>query len=133
MLRPGRLDKLLYVPLPTPEEREHIIKTLARKVNLHKDVDLVAIARSQRAEGYSGADISALLREAGLAVLKEQLLPDGIQTSLCIRSHHFEVAFNNVLPSVSKIDQARYNKVRDRMAGARSRGDETVNSDKSEY
>lgn len=124
MLRPGRLDKLLYVPLPTAEERVHIIKALAVKVNLHEEVDLGAIARNSRADGYSGADCAALLREAGLAVLKEELVPNGIETPLCIKSRHFELAYNAVMPSVSKMDQARYNRIRDRMARARSRGEE---------
>lgn len=125
MLRPGRLDKLLYVPLPTAEERVNIIKTLATKVNLHEDVDLEVIGRSPRADGYSGADCAALLREAGLAVLKEKLGQDEIKTDLCIKSCHFESAFNAVMPSVSKADQDSYNKIRDRMARARSRGDAT--------
>jgi ribosome biogenesis ATPase len=38
MLRPGRLDKLLYVPLPTPDDRYSILKTLTRNVPITKDV-----------------------------------------------------------------------------------------------
>ena len=64
MLRPGRLDKLLYVPLPTKEDRYSIIKTLTRQVPLSKDVNLKMISQSDQCEGYSGADLSALIREA---------------------------------------------------------------------
>ena len=120
----GRLDKLLYVPLPTPDDRVSILTALAGKVNLHSEVDLSKIGRSARANGYSGADCAALLREAGLAVLKEDVESgDGMNsTELSIRRRHFDYAFNHVVPSVSKKDQARYNRMRDRMAHARSRG-----------
>ncbi|KAL3944582.1 MAG: hypothetical protein SGBAC_001348 [Bacillariaceae sp.] len=136
MMRPGRLDKLLYVPLPTPNDRYSILKAMSSKVNLGPDVDLKKIAHSLRAEGYSGADCAALLREAGLAVLKESMsssttMPDTptatIKTeeapiALCISESHFQYAFDHVVPSVSRKDQARYDRMRDRMAHARSRG-----------
>jgi len=128
MMRPGRLDKLLYVPLPTPEDRVSILKALSGGINLSAEVDLCKIGMSARAEGYSGADCAALLREAGLAVLKEDV--DGLNNvnesvdsiCLCIASRHFDYAFAHVVPSVSRKDQARYNRMRDRMAHARSRG-----------
>jgi ribosome biogenesis ATPase len=148
MMRPGRLDKLLYVPLPTPDDRVAILRAVASKVELASDVDLDKIGRSPRAEGYSGADCTALLREAGLAVLRDDTLTRrGFRTGptsamagketeekaenqssqenvprLQIQSKHFDYAFDHVLPSVSKKDQARYDRMRDRMARARSRG-----------
>jgi ribosome biogenesis ATPase len=115
------LDKLLYVPLPTPDDRVSIIKALSSNVRFGNDVDLDKIARSDRADGYSGADCAALLREAGLAVLKESI-GDEQPESMAIFAEHFEYAFNHVVPSVSRKDQARYNRMRDRMAHARSRG-----------
>jgi ribosome biogenesis ATPase len=51
MLRPGRLDKLLYVPLPTAKNRADIIGTLTRKTPLAPDVDVQAIAASDACEG----------------------------------------------------------------------------------
>ena len=96
-------------------------------MNLASDVDLKKIGHSSRANGYSGADCAALLREAGLAVLKENvssamLDENGECSQLCITERHFNYAFDHVIPSVSKKDQARYNRMRDRMAHARSRG-----------
>jgi len=64
MLRPGRLDKLLYVPLPTEDDRLSILKTVTRKVPLAADIDLEIIAKDPACQGYSGADLSALVREA---------------------------------------------------------------------
>ena len=143
MLRPGRLDKLLYVPLPSSEERYSILCALSKKVKLAADVDLHAIAHNPHAHGFSGADCAALLREAGLAVLRDGMLrrtdpkpgnDDGevdddknnverkTEPPLQITAHHFLYAFEHVLPSVSTRDQARYDKLRDRMAQARTRG-----------
>lgn len=68
--RPGRLDKALYVPLPGPEARAQILRTLARKTPLAADVDLMALGTDPRTDGYSGADLGALLREAAVALLK---------------------------------------------------------------
>jgi ribosome biogenesis ATPase len=57
MLRPGRLDKLLYVPLPPPDGRAAILKTLTRKTPLAPEVDVDAIAFSSRC-GVSPAPTS---------------------------------------------------------------------------
>jgi ribosome biogenesis ATPase len=134
MLRPGRLDKLLYVPLPSPEDRLSILRALSTKIKLAPDVDLHAIAHNPHATGFSGADCAALLREAGLAVLRDGVLNRASLKSggsveekketapMQITANHFKYAFDHVLPSVSKKDQARYDKLRDRMARARTRG-----------
>jgi ribosome biogenesis ATPase len=46
MLRPGRLDKLLYVPLPTKGDRQSILETLTRKLPITEDIDLKMISHS---------------------------------------------------------------------------------------
>jgi len=138
MLRPGRLDKLLYIPLPTAADRAAILKAVGKKVKLGPDVDLEVIAHSSRAEGFSGADCTALLREAGLAVLRDDTLIQrgfrpanasnesdskiSIAAPLQINMEHFNYAFEHVMPSVSRKDQAKYDRIRDRMARARTRG-----------
>lgn len=73
MLRPGRLDKTLYVALPTAPERAQILGRLARSTPLSNDVDLESVAADQRCQGFSGADMAALLREAKLMAVREQL------------------------------------------------------------
>jgi ribosome biogenesis ATPase len=140
----GRLDKLLYVPLPEPNDRVSILKALSCNMSLSPEVDLHKIGTSPQAEGYSGADCAALLREAGLAVMKEfhdnskstakpnkddleEDDDDGKKNDdssfpLCISPRHFNYAFAHVVPSVSRKDHARYLRMRDRMAHARSRG-----------
>ena len=116
------------MPLPSPDDRFSILRALATKIKLASDVDLHSIAHNPHANGFSGADCAALLREAGLAVLRDGVLSrsenDGKEEAvlpLQITAHHFQYAFDHVLPSVSKKDQARYDKLRDRMARARTR------------
>lgn len=139
MMRPGRLDKLLYVPLPTPDDRASILKALSTNVNISKDVNVEELAKSKRADGFSGADCAALLREAGLAVLRDHALDRirrrasnsgdndiEVEQPLQITEKHFNYAFDHVMPSVSKTDQKKYDRMRDRMARARSRALEDV-------
>ncbi|XP_044496764.1 peroxisome biogenesis protein 1 isoform X2 [Mangifera indica] len=71
LLRPGRLDRLLFCDFPSPQERLDILKVLSRKLPLANDVDLDAIAHMT--EGFSGADLQALLSDAQLAVVHELL------------------------------------------------------------
>jgi ribosome biogenesis ATPase len=52
MLRPGRLDKLLYVPLPSPEERVDILKTCLRHTPIDSSVDIARFAKSDKCNGF---------------------------------------------------------------------------------
>jgi len=61
LLRPGRLDTLLYVPLPDPPGRVSIMRTLVRNTPIAADVDVSAIAESNQCEGFSGADLHSLV------------------------------------------------------------------------
>ena len=70
ILRPGRLDKLLYCPLPTAEGRADILAAAARKMPLAADVALPAIAADARCRGFSGADLASLAREAAVGALR---------------------------------------------------------------
>ena len=72
--RPGRLDKILYVPLPPPEGRGAILQALTRKTPLAVDVDVAAVGASPHCHGFSGADLAALVREACICALKVCLL-----------------------------------------------------------
>jgi transitional endoplasmic reticulum ATPase len=71
LLRPGRFDDLIYVPVPEQEGRHHILRIHTRDMPLGDDVDLEAIA--QRTDGYTGADLEDIVRRAGLQALREQL------------------------------------------------------------
>ncbi|KAJ7052490.1 P-loop containing nucleoside triphosphate hydrolase protein [Mycena amicta] len=73
MVRPGRLDKLLYVDLPGPRERAEIVRTLLRGVPIADAVDMVEQLVHDKCDGYSGADLAALIREAGVSALRRTL------------------------------------------------------------
>ncbi|KAK2999441.1 hypothetical protein RJ639_023222 [Escallonia herrerae] len=111
LLRPGRFGKLLYVPLPTPDERGLILKALSRKKPLDASVDLVAIGRNQSCENLSGADLAALMNEAAMAALDEkQKSADSTSESvrLTIKLRHFEQALEKISPSVSEKQKQFY-------------------------
>ncbi|KAJ9179080.1 hypothetical protein P3X46_010904 [Hevea brasiliensis] len=74
LLRPGRLDRLLFCGFPSQQERLDILNVLSRKLPLDNDVDLDAIAFMT--EGFSGADLQALLSDAQLAAVHEHLRGD---------------------------------------------------------
>ncbi|MEV5648402.1 AAA family ATPase [Nocardia sp. NPDC052254] len=71
LLRPGRLERLVFVPPPDGEGRAEILRTASRSVPLGEDVDLTAIAAEL--DGYSAADCAALLREAALAAMRRDV------------------------------------------------------------
>ncbi|MFP3312066.1 MAG: CDC48 family AAA ATPase [Acidilobus sp.] len=94
LLRPGRFEKLVYVPPPDEKGRLEILKIHTRSVPLADDVDLTEIAKMTN--GYTGADLAALVREAALTALREDM------TSPVVRFKHVEEALNKVRPSVTK-------------------------------
>lgn len=71
LLRPGRLDRLLFCDFPSRQERLEILAVLSRKLPLANDVDIETIAGMT--EGFSGADLQALLSDAQLAAVHEHL------------------------------------------------------------
>ncbi|WP_309750308.1 CDC48 family AAA ATPase [Novosphingobium sp.] len=68
LLRPGRLDELVYVGVPDAKGREHILKIHTRNMPLAKGIDLAAIAA--QAERFTGADLEDLTRRAGMNAIR---------------------------------------------------------------
>ncbi|MEU1995942.1 AAA family ATPase [Nocardia gamkensis] len=71
LLRPGRLERLVFVPPPDAAARREILRTAGRAVPLAADVDLDALA--EELEGYSAADCAALLRESALTAMRRDV------------------------------------------------------------
>ena len=71
MLRPGRLETPLFVDLPGPEERVEILKTILRNRPCEFTPEIGEISRND-CEGFSGADLTALVRKAGESVMKRE-------------------------------------------------------------
>ncbi|OYT25827.1 MAG: AAA family ATPase, partial [Thermoprotei archaeon ex4572_64] len=93
LLRPGRFDRIVYVPPPDQKARYEILKIHTRNMPLAKDVDLEELARMT--EGYSGADLELLVREAGLLAMRESL------TNTEVEMRHFLEAMKKVKPSIT--------------------------------
>ncbi|KAL9650135.1 hypothetical protein ABK040_011305 [Willaertia magna] len=108
MLRPGRLDKLLYVKLPNEKERFLILKTLIRNTPITKDINLNEIAK--KAIDFSGADMAALVREAATCCLKENLNAQNLD-QIMVTKNHFYLAIQKVKPSVSTKDLKMYDRI----------------------
>ncbi|KAI7898690.1 P-loop containing nucleoside triphosphate hydrolase protein [Cokeromyces recurvatus] len=118
MLRPGRLDKLLYVELPTPSERLDILKKLSKKTPLGPDVDLEEIANDSRCEGFSGADLASLVRESAVASLRSNFYSAGVinieakAEEIFVTKKDFDMAFTKVSPSVLPQDKIAFDRLR---------------------
>lgn len=98
LLRPGRLERLIYVPPPDTEARGQILRAAARNTPLADDVDLDALAA--RLDGYSAADCAALIREAALAAMRESL------AAAEVTARHLEQAQQTVRPSLDPVQLA---------------------------
>ncbi|KAE8306908.1 P-loop containing nucleoside triphosphate hydrolase protein [Aspergillus transmontanensis] len=99
MLRPGRLETLLFVNLPSPLERAEILRTLVRNIPVDFNDDLRRLAED--CEGFSGADLGSLLRRAGYAAIKRRDT---------IKHEDFVAAKAFIRPSVT--DLKKYEKLR---------------------
>lgn len=99
MLRPGRLETLLFVNLPSPTERVEILQTLVRNLSIEFSEDLRKLAED--CEGFSGADLGSLLRRAGYSAIKRRDT---------IKFEDFVAAKSFIRPSVT--DLKKYEKLR---------------------
>ena len=92
MLRPGRLDQIVYVGPPEEKARLEILRINSQRMPLAADIDLESIAQSTK--NFSGADLVALCREAGVLALQRR--------SDVISSANFANAIRLVRPSITK-------------------------------
>jgi len=92
LLRPGRLERLVYVPPPDAAARREILRAAARTVPLASDVDLDALAGDL--DRFSAADCAALVREAALAAMRESL------DAATVTAAHMNAARDRVRPSL---------------------------------
>ncbi len=107
LLRPGRFDRLIYVPPPDKRARLEILKIHTRRTPLAKDVDLEKLA--EMTEGYTGADLEALVREAVLSALREKFEARPVEMK------YFLQAMKVVKPSLSREDIERYERLKEQL------------------
>jgi len=118
LLRPGRLDRHFHVPVPDGAARRKIFAVHTRDKPLAEGVDLDDLAA--RTDGYVGADIEAVCREASMAATREFIArvdPDQIGESVGnvrVTADHFEQALEEVTPSVDEGTRERYEEIEQR-------------------
>lgn len=138
MLRPGRLDKTLFIELPNTEEKLDIIKTLTKShgTPLSSDVDFEEIIRNEKCNNFSGADLAALVRESSVLALKRKFFQsEEIQSVLdndldkefedlsvgvsgeeiIVAMSDFRSALRKIKPSVSDKDRLKYDRLNKKM------------------
>jgi transitional endoplasmic reticulum ATPase len=100
LLRPGRFDELVYVPVPDAAGRLHILRIHTKEMPMGPDVDLDDIA--ERTNRYTGADLEDLVRRAGLVALRESL------DSQRVAKAHFDEALRQTRASVTPEMEREY-------------------------
>ncbi|XP_067250927.1 ATPase family gene 2 protein homolog A isoform X1 [Chanodichthys erythropterus] len=92
LMRPGRLDRVIFVPLPDADTRRAIFTLQFRNIPVHPSVHLEDLVT--RTERYSGAEITAVCREAALQALQENITADHVTAG------HFHAALDAVRPRI---------------------------------
>ncbi|POO01761.1 Spastin, partial [Trema orientale] len=99
LMRPGRLDQLIYIPLPDEESRYQIFKSCLRKSPVSMYVDLRALAK--HTEGFSGADVTEICQRACKYAIRENIEKDIEMERM--RRDHPEAVMKNVEDEVAEI------------------------------
>lgn len=139
IMRPGRLDQLIFIPMPDYESRLNILKSVLRKSPIAEDVDLGFLAR--HTEKFTGADLTEICQRAVKLAIREKIeadlerkriaaaagepLPDDAAADAAasksvITRRHFEEAMRSARRSVSDADLAKYSSFAATLQQARS-------------
>jgi transitional endoplasmic reticulum ATPase len=140
LMRPGRLDQLIYIPMPDYESRLSILRAVLRKTPVHKDVDLQYLAA--QTEKFTGADLTEICQRAAKLAIREDIMRsmerDNIKKDAAaqgvmeeeigeaedmvpeIMPRHFEEAVRNARRSVSDRDLAQYSSFAQNLQQSRS-------------
>ncbi|KAL0231922.1 hypothetical protein PCE1_002919 [Barthelona sp. PCE] len=130
LLRPGRLDQLIYIPMPDIDSRVSILQANLRRVPIDESVNLRDIA--EVTDGYSGADLTEIcqraskmaarahiedkIRQRREAEMNGEEYMEEADFSPSVNVEHFRIALEESRRSVSEVDLQRYEALRERMA-----------------
>lgn len=135
VIRPGRLDQLIYIPLPDLKSREAIFKAALRKAPIDPEVDVEVLARSTH--GFSGADISEICQSASKLAIREAILAEEDrrkkveageleedegkmdENEMLITKKHFNFAMSKARRSVSEKDLALFEEFAEKQKAGR--------------
>ena len=109
VLRPGRLDQLIYIPLPDEESRTGILEANLKNTPLAEDVDLSFLARNTA--GFSGADLTEICQRACKLAIRQNILESSrgdADPCAQIANAHFEDAMRTARKSVSEEDVKKF-------------------------
>ncbi|THE64840.1 AAA family ATPase [Salinadaptatus halalkaliphilus] len=121
LLRPGRFDRRIHVPIPGEQARREIFAVHTEHRSLGDDVELARFAG--RTQGYVGADIEAICREAAMEAAREYVeavtpsaLDDGVDT-IPVTADHFDHAIKTTTPSVDDATKHHYEELERQFGG----------------
>jgi transitional endoplasmic reticulum ATPase len=103
LLRPGRFDRVIFVPPPDVDGRYQIFQIHTREMPLSDDVDLSKLAAMT--EGYTGADIEAVCREAAIIAMRENINIEKVSM------RHFVMALEKIKPSITPEQKREYERI----------------------
>ncbi|MHA1791504.1 MAG: CDC48 family AAA ATPase [Promethearchaeota archaeon] len=107
IIRPGRFDRLTFVPPPDEKERLSIFKIFTKGMPLTEDVNLNELAR--KTAGFSGADIKGFCREAAIRALRDNI------HARKVKMKHFLAVFDDIHASITPEMEKYYDKVKDQL------------------
>jgi transitional endoplasmic reticulum ATPase len=106
ILRPGRFDRILMSDAPDKKSREQILKIHTKNMPLANDINLNVLA--EKTDGYSGADLESLVREAAMLALRKDI------NAKTVSKKHFDQALQKVKGSITKKDVDAYKKMEEK-------------------
>jgi len=122
LLRQGRFDRIISVPVPDEKARENIFKIYLEKMPLAEDVDVAKLAKETK--GYVGSDIEGVCREAAIIALREDIKAEKVAMK------HFKLSLDIVKASITKEVEEVYKKLEDYFTTARA---QEIKEDKASY
>jgi transitional endoplasmic reticulum ATPase len=123
LLRPGRFDRLVYCKAPDLDSRIRILKVHTAKMPLTNEIKENFSKLAGLLEGYSGADIENICREAGLQAIRRKM-----QAFDVVEMQDFEFAIQKIRPSLTKDIIKKYDEIAENMSKARVVSDTSLYS-----
>merc|ERR1712232_1436259 len=127
LLRPGRLDQLIYIPLPDRPARQNVLESTLKKSPIAPNVSLSFLG--ELTNGFSGADLAELCQRAAKAAIRDAIAADELATDDMevdaaseIGRKHFEEAMAGARRSVAQTDLAKYDQFRQKMQPTYNQG-----------
>jgi transitional endoplasmic reticulum ATPase len=116
LMRPGRFDRLVYVPAPDWKGRLKILEVHTKDMPLSPELRNQLSEIAKNTEGYSGADLENVCREAGMQALREKM-----EKFEQIESSHFDFALKKIQPSITADLIQRYDEISEQLSKKRFR------------